>query len=150
MANVSVEKRLQTLQQKRDAIDAEIKKVQTEKAREFRKRQHRREALLGRIMYQLIESGTSFNGGPWSESQLTAFMDQHLTTQRDRQLFGLSPLSTQSTNIASTKKNTKNKPKSSKKAAAKTAARTDSSPSKRVAELPTISDQNELMDEFNL
>lgn len=157
MANTSVEKRLQTLQQKRDALDAEIKKVQTEKARDLRKRQQQREALVGKVMYKLIETRTAFKAGVWSEDDLLSLMGQHLTKQRDRQLFGLEPLeqnkaensqSSQRAKKTSNKTNTetvKNKPSK--------AQQTDSQPnatrSSKTA-LPTGSNQDELMNEFNL
>ena len=89
MPRKSVEARLQSLQEKRDELAAEIKKVQTEKARELRKRQQRREALLGKVIYQLVEQGSPFKAGPWSVEDIASLVEPHLMRRRDRQLFGL-------------------------------------------------------------
>ena len=151
MANVSVEKRLQALQEKREAIDVEIKKVQTEKARDLRKRQQRREALVGKVIYQLIESGAAFKAGPWSEDELVAFMDEHLTTGRDRRLFGLAPVGKKTDSKSLASKRTKPKTRKDEKPKSQSAAKAGSnSASKSAGKFPTSSNQDELMNEFNL
>ncbi|MGB3471189.1 MAG: hypothetical protein WBA51_10235 [Erythrobacter sp.] len=91
MPKRSVEDRLQSLQDKRDALAAEIKDIQTQKARQLRKRQHQREALLGKAVYQLVAEGAVITAGTWSEEFLLQLMDRQLVRQRDRQLFGLKP-----------------------------------------------------------
>ncbi len=157
MANTSIEKRLQTLQQKRDAIDTEIKQIQAAKNRELRKRQQRREALVGKVIYQLIEDEIPFSGGPWSEGDLLALIAKYVKKQGDRQLFGLEPLEPNNTQKSKSTKRAKN---SSRKTAVSTrqqkAIENSKTGSKAKATkqvkpaLPTGDSQDELMSEFNL
>lgn len=151
MANTSIEKRLQTLQQKRDALDAEIKKIQAEKSRALRKRQQQREALVGKVIYRLIDAGEAIKDGPWSEDDLLALMGQHLTRQRERQLFGLAPLSKGDGKAISSPAAAE---KSRKKTEGSGKERSKSSAGKSATEgkksLPVSSNQDELASEFNL
>ena len=75
MPKKSVEARLQSLQEKRDAVAAEIKKIQVEKARELRKRQRQREALVGKAVYQLVADGAVVTADTWTEEFLAQLMD---------------------------------------------------------------------------
>lgn len=92
MANKAIEKRLQSLQEKRTSLDSAIKKIQAEKARSLRRRQQQREAIVGRLIYQLTNDGAAIQTSTWSEQFLLSLVEKHVTCQRDRQLFGLTPL----------------------------------------------------------
>ena len=151
MPRKSVEARLQSLQDKRDAVEAEIKKIQIEKARELRQRQRQREALVGKAVYQLVADGVVITADTWTEEFLLQLMDDQLTRQRDRQLFGLSVESDKTSSLSSAANNTVKKQKSSQTPNVSPPGDVDnSSSSKRSLKLPTSGKQNELMDEFNL
>lgn len=100
MPRRSVEARLQSLQDKRAALAKEIKKMEAEKAQELRQRQRQREALLGKVIYQLIADGAVINADTWTSEFIHQLMDAQLTRQRDRQLFGLQTLTTVQTAVA--------------------------------------------------
>ena len=164
MPKRSVEDRLQSLQDKRDALAAEIKDIQAQKVRQLRKRQHQREALLGKAVYQLVAEGAVISADTWSEEFILQLMDDQLTRQRDRQLFGLKPLSsidTPSASIdepglpASQHQRTVATTRGAEKATTVAASRTDRKIEKQQTRTPLrqlneSSSQDELMDEFNL
>ena len=79
----SIETRLKALHDKRAALDAQIKKIEAEKAKELRKRQEKREALVGKAIYGLVKAGE------WSEQQVLDLVAGFLTRAADRNLFGL-------------------------------------------------------------
>lgn len=159
MPKKSVEARLLSLQEKRDALQDEIRKVQTEKAQDLRKRQQQREALLGRVIYQLIADGAVIPADTWTEEFLMQLVDNHLTRQRDRQLFGLKPLAS-SANIDTEQGAIESHGSSGVNSNASNKAIYDSSKGKAVStqqapaepkrQLIENSSQDDLMDEFNL
>lgn len=77
------EERLKALYEKRQSLDAQIQKIEEEKAQELRKRQQKREQLIGRVIYDMVKSGE------WTEETLIALIDSHLVRTADRKLFGL-------------------------------------------------------------
>lgn len=79
----SIEKRLEVLKRKKNDLEKQIKQFQNEQALALRKRQQKRESLVGKAIYALIESGV------WSEQKLNDIMDDFLVRQSERKLFGL-------------------------------------------------------------
>lgn len=166
MPRRSVESRLQSLQDKRAALENEIRKIQAEKAREVRKRQRQREAILGRVMYQLVAEGSVTEIPISSEQSLLGLLDSLLTRQRERQLFGLAPLSASKSAEESDRElgglgdkvpvNVAAVPSATvSNSAVKSIAPSWSRASSRAAvkqgtTLPTTHSQDELMGEFNL
>jgi len=79
--------RIEKLQKRRAALDAEVNRLQARKRAEDRKADTRRKILLGAVVMQEIEAKPD-QIGVWAKGLL----DERLTKQRDRALFGLAPL----------------------------------------------------------
>lgn len=151
MPRKSVEDRLQSLQDKREALAAEIKQIQANKAQQLRKRQRQRETLVGRAIYQLVADGAVITADTWTEELVLQVMDGQLTRQRDRQLFGLSIKSDENNSISPAANDAVEQQKPSQSSNISSPVDIDnSSSSKRSPTLPISSGQSELMDEFNL
>lgn len=82
----SIELRLQELYEKRASLEAQIKQIEAEKATTLRKRQEKRERLVGKAIYALVTEGA------WSEQDVLMLVDPYLKRAIDRHLFGLPPL----------------------------------------------------------
>ena len=131
----TAEQRLQKLYSQRAALEAQIKKIEAEKAKEVRKHQEKRERLVGQALYALIHTGD------WNEAQLLEIMDAYLTRAKERALFDLSEPKTAPD--TGKKKATLKAGKASAKQ--KSAARQKQTDTKAQPVTPS-----ELQDEFNL
>lgn len=78
-------KRLEELTKRRDQITAQIQALKAREQAEERKRDTRRKILIGAAVLERVKSGK------WPEERLLAMMDEFLTKELDRQLFGLLP-----------------------------------------------------------
>ncbi|MEO0374333.1 MAG: hypothetical protein AAF329_06800 [Cyanobacteria bacterium P01_A01_bin.17] len=148
----SIEQRLTRLQQQKDDIDRKIKSLQAEKSSELRKRQEKREKLVGKAVYALIRSGT------WPDEKLIQIMEEYLVRASDRKLFAL-----QATNKKTTasdkepkgkmaamekKRNRTKEPASTQSKTARSEAVTKPDPAQNNPQIST--EQDDLMNEFNL
>jgi hypothetical protein len=80
------EAKLKKLQEKKQLLDDQIRQMEADHHRELRKVQDKRERLIGKAIYALIESGG------WQQQQLLIMMDKFLKRPSDRALFELVPL----------------------------------------------------------
>ena len=103
---LSIEQKLAALKDKKAAIDQQIKNIEKEKNRELRKRQHKREQLVGNVIYTLVDTEASMTGIEWSEGVLMDIMDAHLTKKSERALFGLTVPNTPKRSASSSRKKT--------------------------------------------
>ena len=154
----SVEQRLAKLEAKRAELDQKIKRIKAEKSLELRKRQVRREELVGKAVYALVETGQ------WDESQLLSMMDTFLTRDVDRKLFSLNSASDVSEDeagktpaaldaaLAVLVLDDDSDAVETKKPREKSKTRPEKSTAKPKAKspLPESSSQDDLMAEFNL
>ena len=79
--------RLEVLRKKREALDAEVNRLQARKRAADRKADTRRKILLGAVVMQEMVSNPG-KIGVWANELLA----ERLTRPRDRALFGLPPL----------------------------------------------------------
>lgn len=78
-------KRLEELTKRRDQITAQIQALKAQEQAEERKRDTRRKILIGAAVLERVKSSK------WPEERFLAMMDEFLTKNLDRQLFGLPP-----------------------------------------------------------
>ena len=78
-------KRLEELTKRRDQITAQIQALKAREQAAERQRDTRRKILIGAAVMERVKNGK------WPEERLLAMMDEFLTRELDRQLFGLSP-----------------------------------------------------------
>ncbi|MEM6254817.1 MAG: hypothetical protein AAF821_18025 [Cyanobacteria bacterium P01_D01_bin.156] len=120
----SIEQKLAALKDKKAAIDQQIKDIEKAKNRELRKRQHKREQLVGKVIYTLVNGEDSMAGVQWSEAVLTDIMDAHLTRASERALFGLSvPETSKAKATPSSRKKTASKRANKEASSSKTSKR---------------------------
>ena len=81
----NMNKRLEELTQRRDQITAQIQALKAREQAAERQRDTRRKVLIGAAVLERVKSGK------WPEERLLAMMDEFLTKDWDRQLFGLPP-----------------------------------------------------------
>lgn len=77
--------RLAKLEERRKQIDAQIQQIKAREQQQERKRDTRRKVLIGAAVLEQVKSGR------WPEERLHTMMDEFLTQDWDRQLFGLPP-----------------------------------------------------------
>lgn len=77
-------KRLEELTKRRDQITAQIQALKAREQAAERKQDTRRKILIGAAVLERVKNGK------WPEERLLAMMDEFLTKDLDRQLFGLS------------------------------------------------------------
>lgn len=90
---LSEEKKLQSLLEKRTDLDAAIRKLQVKAAREHKQKLDKQGKLLGRAILDKIGKGQSVSFS--SESEIKAFMDDHLVLKTERSAFDLPELDLQ-------------------------------------------------------
>ena len=78
-------KRLEELTKRRDQITAQIQALKAREQAAERQRDIRRKVLIGAAVLERVKNGK------WPEERLLAMMDEFLTRDLDRQLFGLLP-----------------------------------------------------------
>lgn len=76
--------KIDALTSKRDQLNAQIQAIRAKEQSQKRKDDTRRKVLIGSVMLKLIKSGEM------EADKLTALLDRHLDSERDRQLFGLA------------------------------------------------------------
>lgn len=80
------EKRLKALQEKQEQIKAQIQKLKAVDQAKQRKEDTRKKVLLGGVVLKLIKQGKL------KQTQVDSWLNESLTAERDRALFGLSAL----------------------------------------------------------
>lgn len=75
--------KLQRLQEKRDQLNAQIQSVRAREQAKKRKEDTRKKVLVGAMIMDKVERGE------WPKDKLHDALDQYLTRDRDRELFGL-------------------------------------------------------------
>jgi hypothetical protein len=78
------EERLKTLEQKQAQIRAQIQALKARDTAKERKEDTRRKVLLGSVVLKLVKDGKLQQG------QINQWLDESLSTERDRALFGLA------------------------------------------------------------
>ena len=78
--------RLAKLEERRKQIDAQTQQIKAREQQQERKRDTRRKILIGAAVLERVKNGR------WSEDRLRVMMDECLTKEIDRRLFGLPPL----------------------------------------------------------
>ena len=86
--------RLAKLEERRKQIDAQIQQIKAREQQQERKRDTRRKVLIGAAVLERVKNGR------WPEDRLQVMMDEYLTKEIDRQLFGLPPKSATTTTDA--------------------------------------------------
>jgi hypothetical protein len=154
---VSKEARLKKLQEKKQSIDAQIKRIESDHHRELRKLQDKRERLIGKAVYALVESGE------WEQWRLLDMMHKFLKRPADRALFDLVSLpgdfetqplnqeekTTASPSTASSVKG-KRKPPRRTPATERGVSEQQQPEPKTALRLPVPEGKESLLDEFNL
>lgn len=156
----ALEKKLHKLQSQKDALDAQIRHIEKERAQELRQLRQKKYALIGKIVLTRLEAGEELTLE--SESDLLGMLDIHLIRKSDRKIFGLpypatsSPVS--SPHNHSTEDTVLPQPQKTVKAALspkvintvkKTSQKQPTKTNSRQA-LPNASSQSDLAQEFNL
>jgi hypothetical protein len=85
MAKLSSEERLQKLLEKESQLKARINREKSRFKSEARKIETRKKILLGSYLLSKMNNDDDFL------DEMMANMDQYLTNDRDRELFGLNP-----------------------------------------------------------
>lgn len=80
------DKRIESLQAKKAQIEAELARLRARSRTENRKADTRRKILIGAVVMQEMEARPEIDG--W----IRKLLDQRLTKDRDRALFGLNPV----------------------------------------------------------
>jgi len=75
--------KLDTLTQKRDEINEQIKKIKTQESIKRRKEDTKRKILIGGVVIKMLKTGEM------PQDRLTHLLDKHLEKQTDRDLFEL-------------------------------------------------------------
>ena len=135
--------KLAVLKKRKEELDAEIKRIESEKTKELRKEQQEKARIIGMAMLRLVEDGS------WTEEKLLELVSPFIVSGKERRFLGLvSP---------SDKSATGGKKKSSRKPAAKSLAAEGSdktigksSSKKKASPLPDPVSEDSLASEFNL
>jgi len=75
--------KLDTLTQKRDEINEQIKKIKTQESIKRRKEDTKRKILIGGVVIKMLKTGEM------PQHRITQILDKHLEKQADRALFEL-------------------------------------------------------------
>lgn len=86
MSDAAKEK-LAKLEEKRAELNSEIRKVRSKVKQEAQRKKRRREAIIGRM---IIERQGGYDD---ALKKLAPLLDEFVTRESDRELFGLDPLS---------------------------------------------------------
>ncbi len=78
--------KLKALTAKREQINAQIQALRAKEQTQQRKQETRRKILIGGVVLKMLKTGEM------PQERLTAILDKHLQSDRDRALFDLSPL----------------------------------------------------------
>jgi large subunit ribosomal protein L7/L12 len=78
------DEKIKALEQKQAQIKARIQALKARDTAQERKDDTRRKILVGGVVLKLVKNGSI------TESQLAAWLDSNLNTERDRALFGLA------------------------------------------------------------
>ncbi len=79
----SKEEKLKQLEERRDKLNARIARDRARLGQDERRRDTRKKILAGAFLLQRVEQGE------WPRERFMAGMDAFLTSDRDRELFGL-------------------------------------------------------------
>ncbi len=78
--------KLEVLTAKREQINAQIQALRAKEQTQQRKQETRRKILIGGVVLKMLKTGEM------PKERLTAILDKHLASDRDRVLFDLPPL----------------------------------------------------------
>lgn len=78
--------RLQKLKEQQDKINAKIKRIEQQEKEKQRKDDTRKKILIGAMVLDKMSKSEQSN------SKVIGQLNEYLTADRDRKLFGLSPL----------------------------------------------------------
>lgn len=78
--------RLRRLEERRDAINAQLQKERAKEQKEKRKKETRKKILAGAMILDKVANGA------WEKEKFKNHMDRFLTKESDRALFDLLPL----------------------------------------------------------
>ncbi len=79
-------KKLEQLEERKRKLEAQIKQEKARENSKKRKEETRRKILVGSMVLAQVEKGE------WPEDRLRKAMDEFLTRDQDRALFGLDPV----------------------------------------------------------
>ncbi|MEM7757938.1 MAG: hypothetical protein AAF298_07420 [Cyanobacteria bacterium P01_A01_bin.40] len=156
----ALEKKLQKLQAQKEALDAQIRHIEKERAQELRQLRHKKYSLIGKVILTQLEAGETLNFS--SESDLLALLDQQLITKSERKTFGLPcPAKSNSQSIfhnqptpeivaPQSQKNVKATPSGRATTTAKKVNQDPITKTNLTPVLPSSNPQSELAKEFNL
>lgn len=82
----SKEEKLKQLEERRNQLNARIARDRARLSQDERRRDTRKKILAGAFLLQRVEQGE------WPRERFMAGMDAFLTSDRDRELFGLGPV----------------------------------------------------------
>jgi hypothetical protein len=91
----SKEEKLKQLEERRNKLNARIARDRARLSQDERRRDTRKKILAGAFLLQRVEQGE------WPKERFMAGMDAFLTSNRDRELFGLEPVEDQGSGEAS-------------------------------------------------
>ncbi len=77
--------KLEALTAKREQINAQIQALRAKQQSQQRKQETRRKILIGGVVLKMLKTGEM------PKERLTALLDKHLASARDRALFDLPP-----------------------------------------------------------
>lgn len=144
MVGKSLTARLSSLQEKKAALDAEIREIEQQKSHQLRKEKHERARIIGMAMLRLVEEGS------WSDKQLIELITPLIINGKERRFLGLVPPLDKP--AASGKEKASSKPAADTSTAkgSEVGSRKSASKSKVSTPLPEPATEDALMSEFNL
>lgn len=88
--------KVERLREQRDKLNSQIRQMEAHEVNRKRRDDTRRKVLIGAAIMARVQNQKD----GWTEDKLLAMMDNFLSRPRERDLFGLEPLTTQSTEKA--------------------------------------------------
>lgn len=88
--------KVERLREQRDKLNSQIRQIEAHEVNRKRRDDTRRKVLIGAAIMARVQNEKD----GWTEDRLLAMMDNFLSRPRERDLFGLEPLTTQSTEKA--------------------------------------------------
>lgn len=139
MPTKSLTRKLTVLQEKKAALDAQIKKIEQEQAQQLRKEKQERARIIGLAMVRMIEDSSAKD---WTEERLLKLVSPFVVSGKERRFLGFDNADEPSS--SGNKHLKKSSASAEKKISVKAASKT------KPTSLPEPLDEDDLSNEFNL